>query len=89
MRGITDTVKHLLIINALMFIGTYALRNEELFYSLFGDHFRLFEMIRSDVFFFEGYLSTLPSCHRVEKSSQFFFDISEHRKGRSRDAEFS
>ena len=36
MRGITDTVKHLLIINALMFIGTYALRNEELFYSLFA-----------------------------------------------------
>ena len=31
MRGITDTVKHLLIINALMFIGTYALKNEEVF----------------------------------------------------------
>lgn len=36
MRGITDTVKHLLIINVIMFIGTYALRNEELFYSLFA-----------------------------------------------------
>ncbi len=36
MRGITDTVKHLLIINALMFIGTYALKNEEVFYSLFA-----------------------------------------------------
>lgn len=36
MRGITDTVKHLLIINALMFGGTYVLQNEELFLSLFA-----------------------------------------------------
>lgn len=36
MRGITDTVKHLLILNTLMFIGTYALQNQDLFYSLFA-----------------------------------------------------
>ncbi|WP_412984357.1 rhomboid family intramembrane serine protease [Pontimicrobium sp. IMCC45349] len=36
MRGITDTVKHLLIINVLMFIGTYAIGQNELFYSLFA-----------------------------------------------------
>ena len=36
MRGITDTVKHLLIINVLMFVGTYALGNQDLFYRLFA-----------------------------------------------------
>lgn len=39
MRGITDTVKHLLIINVLMFIGTMAIGNGELFYRLFSLYF--------------------------------------------------
>ena len=39
MRGITDTVKHLLIINVIMFIGTMAIGNGELFYSLFALYF--------------------------------------------------
>jgi membrane associated rhomboid family serine protease len=39
MRGITDTVKHLLIINVLMFVGTMAIGNGELFYKLFGLYF--------------------------------------------------
>ena len=39
MRGITDTVKHLLIINVIMFIGTMAIGNGDLFYSLFAMHF--------------------------------------------------
>lgn len=39
MRGITDTVKHLLIINVLMFIGTMAIGSGQLFYSLFGLYF--------------------------------------------------
>ena len=39
MRGITDTVKHLLIINVLMFVGTMAIGNGQLFYSLFALYF--------------------------------------------------
>ena len=39
MRGITNTVKHLLIINVIMFIGTMAIGNGELFYNLFAMHF--------------------------------------------------
>ncbi|MCK5400850.1 MAG: rhomboid family intramembrane serine protease [Flavobacteriaceae bacterium] len=39
MRGITDTVKHLLIINVIMFVGTLAIGNGELFYSLFALYF--------------------------------------------------
>ncbi len=38
MRGITDTVKHLLIINVLMFIGTLAIGNGS-FYELFALYF--------------------------------------------------
>ncbi|WP_353777741.1 rhomboid family intramembrane serine protease [Winogradskyella sp. 3972H.M.0a.05] len=38
-QGITDTVKHLLIINVIMFIGTYALKNQDLFLSLFALYF--------------------------------------------------
>jgi len=39
MRGITDTVKHLLIINVLMFVGTMAIGNGQLFYNLFALYF--------------------------------------------------
>ncbi|SDB46361.1 Membrane associated serine protease, rhomboid family [Flavobacteriaceae bacterium MAR_2010_188] len=39
MRGITNTVKHLLIINAIMFLGTLTLGNGELFYRLFALYF--------------------------------------------------
>ena len=41
MRGITDTVKHLLIINVIMFIGTMAVGggNGELFYKWFALYF--------------------------------------------------
>ncbi|NCQ59025.1 MAG: rhomboid family intramembrane serine protease, partial [Flavobacteriales bacterium] len=35
MMRISDTVKHLLIINVLMFIGTMAIGNGTLFYDLF------------------------------------------------------
>ncbi|MDA7558931.1 rhomboid family intramembrane serine protease [Flavobacteriaceae bacterium] len=38
-RGLTDTVKHLLIINVLMFIGTMAIGNGELFYKWFALYF--------------------------------------------------
>lgn len=38
MRGITDTVKHLLIINVLMFIGTLTIQNG-IFYNWFSLHF--------------------------------------------------
>lgn len=38
MRGITDTVKHLLIINVVMFIGTLAIQNG-VFYDWFALHF--------------------------------------------------
>lgn len=36
MRGITDTVKHLLIINVVMFIGTLTVGDGQLFYDLFA-----------------------------------------------------
>ncbi len=39
MRGITDTVKHLLIINVLMFIGTLTIGNGDLFYKWFALYF--------------------------------------------------
>jgi len=39
MRGITNTVKHLLIINIIMFVGTMAIGNGELFYRLFALYF--------------------------------------------------
>jgi len=39
MRGITDTVKHLLIINVVMFIGTLSIGNGELFYQYFALYF--------------------------------------------------
>lgn len=39
MRGITDTVKHLIIINVLMFIGTMTIGNGELFYKWFALYF--------------------------------------------------
>ena len=41
MRGITDTVKHLLIINVIMFIGTMLVGNGsgELFYRWFALYF--------------------------------------------------
>lgn len=37
--GITDAVKHLLIINVLMFVGTLAIGNGELFYRWFALYF--------------------------------------------------
>lgn len=37
--GITDTVKHLLIINVIMFVGTMAIGNGELFYKWFALYF--------------------------------------------------
>jgi membrane associated rhomboid family serine protease len=39
MRGITDTVKHLIIINVIMFIGTLTIGNGELFYQWFALYF--------------------------------------------------
>ncbi|WCO03647.1 rhomboid family intramembrane serine protease [Psychroserpens ponticola] len=39
MRGITDTVKHLIIINVIMFIGTLFVGNGELFYRWFALYF--------------------------------------------------
>ncbi len=38
-RGITDSVKHLLIINAIMFAGTLAIGGGELFYEWFALYF--------------------------------------------------
>lgn len=38
-RGITDTVKHLLIINVLMFIGTLTIGDGKLFYEWFALYF--------------------------------------------------
>lgn len=46
MRGITDTVKHLLIINVLMFIGSITIGNGDLFYRLFSIYFPLNENFR-------------------------------------------
>lgn len=37
--GITDTVKHLLIINVIMFVGTMTIGNGELFYKWFALYF--------------------------------------------------
>ena len=34
MRQITPTVKHLLIINIIVFLGTYLLGNKDFFYGL-------------------------------------------------------
>lgn len=39
MNSITDTVKHLIIINVLMFVGTISIGGGELFYQLFALHF--------------------------------------------------
>ena len=39
MRGISETVKHLIIINALMFVGTLTIGNGELFYKWFALYF--------------------------------------------------
>jgi membrane associated rhomboid family serine protease len=39
MMRISDTVKHLLIINVIMFIGTLSIGNGNLFYDLFALHF--------------------------------------------------
>ncbi len=39
MRGITDTVKHLLIINVVMYIGTVTVGGGELFYQWFALYF--------------------------------------------------
>ena len=38
-QGITDAVKHLLIINVIMFIGTMAIGNGEAFYQWFALYF--------------------------------------------------
>ncbi len=43
---ITDTVKHLLIINVIMFIGTMAIGGGELFYSLFSLRFPEHELFQ-------------------------------------------
>ena len=39
MRGITDAVKHLIIINAVMFVGTLTIGGGELFYQWFALYF--------------------------------------------------
>ena len=39
MRNITETVKHLIIINVIMFIGTLAVGGGDLFYNLFALHY--------------------------------------------------
>ncbi len=44
--GITDTVKHLLIINVVMFIGTLAIGNGEAFYNWFALYFPKNEMFQ-------------------------------------------
>ena len=41
MRQITPTVKHLLIINIIVFLGTYLLGNKELFYGLLALYYPL------------------------------------------------
>ena len=38
-QGITDAVKHLLIINVIMFIGTISIGNGQLFYEWFALYF--------------------------------------------------
>jgi len=46
MIRMTDTVKHLLIINALMFVGTLAIGNGDLFYRLFSLYFPANELFK-------------------------------------------
>ncbi len=47
MRGITDTVKHLIIINVIMFVGTLTIgTGEELFYQWFALHFPQNELFK-------------------------------------------
>jgi len=43
MIRLTDTVKHLMIINVVMFIGTITIGNGQLFFVLFGEYFPLNE----------------------------------------------
>ncbi|WP_323788672.1 rhomboid family intramembrane serine protease [Psychroserpens sp.] len=45
-RGITDTVKHLIIINVIMFIGTLFVGNGNLFYEWFALYFPKNEMFQ-------------------------------------------
>jgi len=47
MMRITNTVKHLLIINVLMFVGTMAIGNGELFYRLFAMYFPKNDLFQS------------------------------------------
>ena len=47
MRGITETVKHLIIINAIMFIGTLTIGQGELFYRWFALYYP-----ENDLFYF-------------------------------------
>jgi len=46
MRGITDTVKHLLIINVVMFIGTMAIGDGQLFYRWFAMYFPMNDLFQ-------------------------------------------
>ncbi len=46
MRGITETVKHLLIINVIMFIGTVAVGDGSLFYKWFALYFPKYELFQ-------------------------------------------
>jgi len=46
MRGITDTVKHLLIINVIMFIGTMAIGDGQLFYRWFAMYFPMNDLFQ-------------------------------------------
>ncbi|MCB0439518.1 MAG: rhomboid family intramembrane serine protease [Mangrovimonas sp.] len=46
MYRLTDTVKHLIIINVLMFIGTLVIGNGELFYKLFALYFPMNELFK-------------------------------------------
>ena len=45
-RGITDTVKHLIIINVVMFIGTLVIGNGESFYQWFSLYFPANDLFR-------------------------------------------
>lgn len=61
MRGITNTVKHLIIINAIFFVGTLTLGGGELFYELFAlyfpenEAFKLWQVI-THMFMHGGYM---------------------------------
>ena len=46
MYRLTDTVKHLIIINVLMFIGTMAFKESELFYNWFALYFPQNELFK-------------------------------------------